>query len=69
VLRRVDWRATPKRKRGLGDRTEQLLASLGVTKERYVEAKKRFGLPPTCDCPERREWLNRVGAWAAGLLA
>ena len=47
----------------LGDHTEQLLSSIGITKDRYVEAKERFGLAPTCSCDKRKEWLNRVGAW------
>ena len=49
--------------RGLGDYTERLLASIGVTKDRYVAAKKLFGLAPTCGCAERQAWLNRVGKW------
>jgi hypothetical protein len=48
---------------GLGDYTEQLLASIGVTKERYVEIKEKFNLAPTCDCEARKEWLNKVGRW------
>jgi hypothetical protein len=48
---------------GLGDYTEQLLSSLGVTKDRYSAAKKLFGLAPTCNCETRKEWLNKVGAW------
>lgn len=52
----------------LGDWLDGMLSSVGVTKERYKEAKKLFGLPPTCNCPERQAWLNRVGAWAAGLV-
>jgi hypothetical protein len=47
----------------LGDYTEQLLSSLGVTKDRYSAAKELFGLAPTCDCQVRKEWLNKVGAW------
>lgn len=48
---------------GLGDCTEQLLASIGVTKERYVAAKELFGLAPTCGCEDRKAWLNRVSEW------
>ena len=55
--------ATTARTLGLGDWTEQLLSSVGVTKERYIEAKERFGLAPTCGCADRQEWLNRVGRW------
>lgn len=51
---------------GLGDRAERLLQTFGVTQERYVEAKAwLLGKMPeevTCNCPERIEWLNRIGA-------
>ena len=50
-------------KQGLGDRTERILASLGVTQERYVEIKAKFGLPPTCNCTARKTWLNNVGEY------
>ena len=58
-----DGRATT---RGLGDYTEQLLTSLGITKERYQAAKQLFGLAPTCNCETRKEWLNRVSEWWQG---
>lgn len=48
---------------GLGDYTEAMLQSIGVTKERYQAAKQLFGLSPTCDCDQRKEWLNRVSDW------
>jgi len=48
---------------GLGDYTESLLQSIGVTKERYQAAKQIFGLSPDCSCDARREWLNRVSDW------
>ncbi len=48
---------------GLGDRIENWLTSWGVTKERYKEVKRKFHLPPTCDCDGRQEWFNRVGAY------
>lgn len=51
---------------GLGDYTESLLASIGVTQDRYVAAKQLFGLPPTCGCDARKEWLNRVSDWWRG---
>jgi hypothetical protein len=57
---------TKKPKRGIGDRVEKILKTLGITPERYVEVKRLFGLPPTCGCAKRREWLNRVGKWLAG---
>ena len=48
---------------GAGDRLEAILSSVGITQDRYKEAKKLFGLPPTCNCGKRKEWLNRVGEW------
>lgn len=53
-------------KRGLGDNVETMLAALGITPERYVDVKQRFGLPPTCNCAGRKEWLNKVGRWLSG---
>ena len=46
---------------GLGDRLESLLTRVGLTKDRYREIKGELGLPPTCDCDKRQEWLNKVG--------
>lgn len=43
---------------GLGDRMEQALTSVGITKER-VEA----WLGEPCRCPERKEKLNQLGRW------
>lgn len=55
---------------GLGDYTEQLLAKIGVNKDRYAAAKAAVGLPPECGCAERQEQLNewgrRVTAWWQG---
>lgn len=48
---------------GLGDYTESLLRSIGVTKERYIAAKELFGFAPTCHCEARKEWLNHVSDW------
>lgn len=48
---------------GLGDYTEYVLSALGITKERYAEAKEMFGFAPTCDCDGRQEWLNKVGRY------
>jgi hypothetical protein len=56
----------PRRKPGLGDRLEGWLIKHGITKEWYIEIKVKFGLPPTCNCCARREWLNRVGRWLEG---
>ena len=51
---------------GLGDYTESLLKSIGITQARYVAAKQLFGLAPTCGCDARKEWLNRVSDWWRG---
>lgn len=48
---------------GLGDYTERLLANIGVTEERWMEAKRLFGPAEDCNCQARKEWLNRVGAY------
>lgn len=49
--------------KGLGDRVESMLKSIGVTEDRYKQAKELFGLPPTCNCSARKAWLNKVGEW------
>jgi hypothetical protein len=51
---------------GLGDWTERLLKSVGLTEERYKHAKEIFGLAPTCGCAARKEWLNKVSDWWRG---
>lgn len=51
---------------GLGDWTENLLSSVGVTKEWYLAAKEKFDLAPTCGCDARKEWLNAVSDWWRG---
>jgi hypothetical protein len=51
---------------GWGDAVTRALKKIGVTEERYKEVKAMFGLPPTCGCPQRREWLNQVGRWWTG---
>lgn len=43
-----------------GDALESLLTSYGITKEWYSGFKEKFGLPPTCDCDDRKEWLNKT---------
>lgn len=48
-------------RRGLGDYTEKVLKSIGITEDKYKEAKKLFGMAPTCGCRKRKEWLNKVG--------
>ncbi len=45
---------------GLGDSLEELLTSYGITKEWYQGFKEKFGLPPTCNCNSRQEWLNKT---------
>jgi hypothetical protein len=45
----------------LGDRTEKVLAKLGVTKDRYKSIKEKLGLLPSCSCDARKRWLNQVG--------
>ena len=51
---------------GWGDKVAVLLKRIGVTEEGYKAVKEKFGLPPTCGCAKRREWLNRVGEWWNG---
>lgn len=46
----------------LGDALESFLTSHGITKEWYIDFKKEHGLPPTCDCDARQEWLNKTAA-------
>lgn len=43
-----------------GDALEDLLTSYGVTKEWWKEYKAKHGLPPTCGCDRRREYLNEL---------
>lgn len=47
----------------MGYRIEQALTAVGVTKERV---EKFVGAP--CGCVERREKLNRLGAWAMRVI-
>ena len=46
---------------GLGDWIAAGLHRCGITMYRYQRIKKWLGLNPTCRCPQRQEWLNRVG--------
>jgi len=46
----------------VGDALEDFLTSYGITKEWYVEFKEKHGLPPTCNCDARQEWLNKTAA-------
>ncbi len=47
----------------LGDRIEQALTLVGVTKERVEHL-----LGPGCNCTDRKERLNRLGIWAARVV-
>lgn len=51
---------------GLGDWTERMLKKIGVTEERWGEAKAIVGLDPGCDCQTRKAWLNKVSDWWRG---
>ncbi len=44
----------------LGDRIEHALESVGITKEKYVGWKEMLGLPPTCGCASRQNWINEA---------
>lgn len=57
--RRICTAAKP---HGLGDWVENWLTSWGLTKDKYKELKEELGLPPTCNCSGRKEWLNKAGA-------
>ena len=46
---------------GWGDWVAHRLAAVRITEESYTEFKTKHGLMPTCNCPERREWLNEFG--------
>lgn len=48
---------------GLGDRVEQALTAVGITSKRV---EQWLGRP--CGCAERREKLNRLGAWVSRVL-
>lgn len=49
---------------GLGDAVENALSSVGITKDRV---SKWLGRP--CQCKERLEKLNRLGAWVSRVLS
>lgn len=51
---------------GWGDNVTTFLKGIGVTEDSYKAIKQKFGLPPTCGCAQRREWLNKVGRWWNG---
>lgn len=58
----------PPSKLPIGDYTEKLLASVGVTPEKYTAAKEALGMAPTCNCSKRKAWLNKAGDWLAEQL-
>lgn len=47
-------------KPGLGDRIQKLLATVGITEQRYKEAKRLLNFAPTCGCPARIYFLNKL---------
>ncbi len=51
---------------GLGDWVERQLKKIGVTEDRWGEAKAMVGLDPSCGCATRRAWLNKVSDWWRG---
>lgn len=54
----------PIQDKGLGDAVAYALGVVGITKERV---SSWLGRP--CNCKERQERLNRLGAWARRILA
>jgi len=58
--------ARPYSRPKLGDQVESAFNALGITEERYKATKELFGLPPTCGCADRKEWLNKVSDWWRG---
>jgi hypothetical protein len=48
-------------RKGLGDKVEALLASIGITEDLVAGVLKKFGLP--CGCAKRKAWLNKVSDW------
>jgi len=46
----------------LGDRLESLLKKVGITEEKYRELKVMAGFSPTCNCPQRHRFLNKLPA-------
>jgi hypothetical protein len=58
----VQKAAVEEQRRRLGDKLESALTGIGLSQENYVAIKEELGLPPTCDCPARKEWINKVDA-------
>lgn len=47
---------------GLGNLVESALEEVGITKNRWIAFKQKMGLPATCGCSRRKEYLNKLGA-------
>lgn len=60
----LDKTAEDRRNELVGTRLANMLKAAGITRERYGAVKQWLGLPPTCDCAEREEWMNRLDALA-----
>ncbi len=52
---------------GLGDRIESALTAIGITQERWKATKAAIGLPPTCNCDERKAGINTAEQWVKEL--
>lgn len=52
----------------LGDWTERQLTAIGITKDRYKEAKAKFGLAPECNCDSRINTLNTLSDWKQSVI-
>jgi hypothetical protein len=46
---------------GLGDVVAAVLHKMGITRARYIRAKRLLGLKSKCGCSERQAALNRFG--------
>jgi hypothetical protein len=46
---------------GLGDMLAAGLHKVGITRQRYVRAKRAVGLKPKCGCGRRQRKLNELG--------
>lgn len=55
----VKQQPAPAKSKGLGDRVESALKSVGITEERVSRWLGR-----KCGCGERKAKLNRLGEWA-----
>ena len=44
-----------------GDDLETALEAIGITQEKWMAAKAKLGLMPSCNCTARKEWLNKAG--------